>query len=321
MKTTYTSVLILFLIFTFPKSALASKKRIGFYMSDSICETSMTFRSINHLVILSVTINNDIHVNLVMDTGCRNLVLFGKKFQNRFTYEPSRDVQFSGLGNGKAIHGKLSLGNKISVGAIQGEGIPVVVVPSKNLFQYVDDVDGVIGYDLFLRFEVEINSMTHRISFRPALLTNMPEGYTKIPMRIDDSRPILSSSILLNSNNHVCDLMIDTGSSLALLLKTTDIEKFKMLHRAQPVGRGLNGVVEGYDVTVDRLMIPGYEMNSLRASIIESSWHNYASIGMEILKDYAVIINYCKEYIGLKKLDESLPGKELSSVSLAKLQK
>jgi len=272
-------------------------------MSDSICETSMTFRSVNNLVILAVTINNDLHVNLVMDTGCRNLVLFGRKFQKHFSFEPSHMVQFSGLGQGNALQGRLSLGNTISIGAIQGERIPVIVVPSKNVFEYMNEVDGVIGYDLLFRFEVEINSIAKRIIFRPAMLTAITEGYTKIPMHINDSAPILNSSIIFSTNNEVCDLMIDTGSSLGLLLKTTNIEKFNMPNRAEVLGRGLNGLIKGYNLTVDKLTLHGYEMISLPTSITESPWHNYASIGMEILKDYIVILNYHKEYIGLKKLD------------------
>lgn len=305
MKTIHVTILVLLLIITLSTPTLATDKRAGFYMSDSICETSMTFRSVNNLVILAVTINNDLHVNLVMDTGCRNLVLFGKRFQKYFSFEPSHQVQFSGLGQGNALHGKLSLGNTISIGAIQGERIPVVVVPSKNVFEYMDGVDGVIGYDLLFRFEVEINSISKRIIFRPAMLTAITEGYTKIPMHINDSAPILNSSIIFSNNNEVCDLMIDTGSSLGLLLKTTNIEKFHMLDRAEVLGRGLNGFIKGYNLTIDKLTLPGYEIKSLPTSITESPWHNYASIGMEVLKDYIVIINYHKEYIGLKRPDES----------------
>jgi hypothetical protein len=35
--------------------------------------------------------------------------------------------------------------------------------------------------------------------------------------------------------------------------------------------------------------------------IIASPWHNYASIGMDILKDYTLVLNYCKGYAGFRK--------------------
>jgi hypothetical protein len=35
--------------------------------------------------------------------------------------------------------------------------------------------------------------------------------------------------------------------------------------------------------------------------IVSSEWHNNASIGMDILKDYIVILNYCEAYACFKR--------------------
>ena len=125
-------VLLIFYFVTF--STQASETKAGFSLPEHVSEVSLKFQSIRNLIVLPVVINDSIQVNLILDTGCRNLVLFGKRFQKLFQTEPNQKVQFSGLGDGNPIQGKLSLNNKVSIQAVIGEKIPVVIVAEKNLF-------------------------------------------------------------------------------------------------------------------------------------------------------------------------------------------
>lgn len=302
MKARLNTILLLFFVcFVTAINAIASTPA-GFFIPEPIQQVSFTYRNFNNLIVLPVTINDSLQVNLVLDTGCRNLVLFGKSFQKYFSLEADKNVQFSGLGEGKPIHGGLAINNKVAIDAVLGEHIPIVVVPQKNVFRSGDHIDGVIGYDIFIKFEIELNPLAHIITFRPAMNAFIPEGYTKVAVRIEDARPVLSTNIFFENSNQLCDLMIDTGSSLGLLLKTTDLTKFKVGGTDKLIGRGFNGNIAGYEIIANRLLLTGFEINYLPASITESSWHNHASIGMEVLKEYAVVLNYCKEYICFKKV-------------------
>src|SRR5688500_86252 len=102
----------------------------GFHLPDSIKEMTLRYRSVRNLIVLPVTINDSIRVNLILDTGCRNLVLFGKKFKKLMNLQPGRQIQFSGLGSGRPVAGSISLFNKIAIDQVLGERIAVVVVPS-----------------------------------------------------------------------------------------------------------------------------------------------------------------------------------------------
>lgn len=274
----------------------------GFFLPDSIQEFKLKFKTVDDLIILPVLINDSIAVNLVLDTGCRNLVLFGKRFQKVFNITPNHDVMFSGLGSGNPVKGKLSLDNHVSIGSIAGRSVPVVIVPNKNLFNQYQDVHGIIGYDIFLKFEIEIDSKHQYISFRPGSYATAPEGFAKVPMNIVDSRPVMNSSVIFpDMKSHQFSVMIDTGSSLGLLLKTTDMGQYQA-NTLVVVGRGLNGLLMGYEATVERLAFNGFEINDLATNIVESPWYNHASIGMGILKDYVVVLNYCKSYACFKKM-------------------
>jgi hypothetical protein len=285
-------------------SALSSPDS-GFFLPDSVNEMTLRYRTVRNLIVLPVVLNDSIAVNLILDTGCRNLILFGKRFQKLLKINPGREVQFSGLGSGEPVRGALSLGNKVSIHQVLGERIAVVVVPNKNVLGMYTNVHGVIGYEIFYKFEIELNPRAGTITFRPAARVEAPFGYAKVPLRIVDCRPVLSSEVTLNDDHHKqYDLMIDTGSSLGLLLKTTNMREFRQRTSIKTIGIGFNGPIEGYESVSDHLKLEGFDMKALPTGIIESPWHNYASIGMDVLKDYILVINYLKAYACFKKLEQ-----------------
>ncbi|RAV99447.1 retropepsin-like aspartic protease [Pseudochryseolinea flava] len=292
--------IVLVILFTFTSF---SAPRPGFYIPEPIEEVSFRYKMANNLIVLPVTINDSININLILDTGCRNLVLFGKRFQKLLNFDPKKVVQFSGLGSGSAVVGKLSLHNKVSIDQVIGEEIPIVVIEKRNLFQTFDQVHGVIGYDIFTKFEVEINPSTQMITFRPAASATLSSEFQQVPIRVEDSRPLIDCRVVFTKDKtHICDLMIDTGSALGLLLKTTDIDQYSYNGRRALLGRGLNGEIHGLVTTTEKLIVSNFEMKNLSTGIIQSPWHNYASIGMDVLKDYSIVLNYCKGYAGFKKV-------------------
>ena len=197
---------------------------------------------------------------------------------------------------------KLSLNNKVSIHAVLGEQIPVVVVPQQNLFSVYPNVHGVIGYDVFIKFEIEIDPARKIITFRPAALAELSPDYQKIPLTIEDSRPLISSKVFFSdSESMTCALMLDTGSSLGLLMKTSDLKKIPA-GKSKVLGRGFNGNVMGVETVASRLLLDTFEMTSINTGVTYSDWQNHASVGMEVMRNYTVVLNYCKSYAGFRKV-------------------
>jgi hypothetical protein len=296
-----TSIRTTFLALVFSvTSVLFIHAKTGFSLPDSLTEFSLTYKTVENLIVLPVQINDSISVNLILDTGCRNIVLFGKRFNSLFSFKNGRVVQFSGMGSGKPVQGMLSLNNTISIGAVLGNSLPVIVVPDKNVIKNLPQVHGIIGYDIFSRFEIQLDPADHIITFRSPLVTYVPDGYTKIPLTISDSKPIINSSIVIENDGIQHDLLIDTGSTLDLLIKSTEVKKFER-YSQETIGMGLNGDVQGIVTTANNLVMGDFEIKNLSTGIIHSPWYNYASIGMGVLKDYSIIINYAQSYACLKK--------------------
>lgn len=274
--------------------------RAGFFLPDSIEEVTLRFRRANNLILLPVTINDSLHVNLILDTGCRNVVLFGKRFLKEFEVHPDRRVEFSGLGSGNSISGRISVGNKVAIGAVLGERIPVVVVPNPNLFGSYVGVDGIIGYDIFIKFEIELHNSQQLITFRPAQTAQIPSDYNLIPIRIEDSRPIIQSTLTLMGREESLDIMIDTGSSLGLLLKTDEGTDLFRNAKTEILGRGLNGPIEGVNVRAEGVRLHSFLLRRVPVGVVHSAWAGMPSVGMDVLRDYSLVLNYCKGYAGLK---------------------
>ena len=95
--------------------ATTAPKSSGFYIPDDVREVTFSYKTFKNLIILPVVINDTIKVNLILDTGCRNLVLFGKRFKKLFAMERDKRIQFSGLGSGNPVYGSLSLKNKVAI--------------------------------------------------------------------------------------------------------------------------------------------------------------------------------------------------------------
>jgi hypothetical protein len=303
MKTSILIFIMSALSVHFTAKAEALSPKAGFYIPDSLESVTIRYRRIENLIVLPVVINDSVTVNLILDTGCRNLILFGKRFSKIFKLQKDKKIGFSGLGSGSPVYGALSLNNKVTIGSVIGNSIPVVVVPEQNLFSNYINIHGVIGYDIFIKFEVELNSRNQTITFRPAHSAQLASDYTEVPIRIEDSRPLIRCEVVLSSElSQLCNLMIDTGSTLGLLLRTNDIDQLKKHYTEQVIGRGLNGTVWGIQTRTDKLIIGNVTMKHIKTGVIHSSWHDYASIGMDALKDYDVVLNYCKSYAGFRKM-------------------
>jgi hypothetical protein len=276
----------------------------GFFLPDSVTEMRLNYRTVDNLIVLPVVINDSVSVNLILDTGCRNLVLFGKRFERFFSIHYDRKIYFSGLGNGKPASGALSLFNKVSISQVLGEQIPVVVVPDRNLFSRYKDVDGVIGYEIFLKFEIEINPVLKIITFRPAMRSAISGDFTKVDLEIADCRPVIKSHLSIDGKSVLdYDLMIDTGSVLGLLIKTTDADFFQSVNKRPFHARGFNGPLSGCSLTSKKLTIGNYNFMKVETGVIVSTKYDHASLGMSVLKDYIVVINYYKSYVGFRSIN------------------
>ncbi|HEX7016125.1 MAG TPA: pepsin/retropepsin-like aspartic protease family protein [Cyclobacteriaceae bacterium] len=282
----------------------------GFSLDDSVDEFSLTYYTVENLIVLPFVINGKVPVNLILDTGCQTLVLFGKQHEKRFELVPDFTVTFSGIGEGKPATGSVSLNNTVTMGPISGDHVPIVVVPGKSMLRRHLQVDGLIGYDLFTRFEIEIHPARQEIVFRPAFHRSLPRDYHYVPLSVAHHRPTVTATFMLPHGELSSEMLVDTGSILSVLVASSDKELLVSKADDEIFGMGLNGTIAG-SRAVATLHLHDYTATDVPVAIIRSTRHNHASIGMAFLKNYSVIINYVQGYIGLRKPEEPIVADEI----------
>jgi predicted aspartyl protease len=284
---------------------------LGFTLADSLQEYSLTYFTIDNLIVLPFVINGNLSVNLILDTGCQSLILFGKQYEKMFDIIPNFSVTFSGIGAGKPAVGSVALDNIVTLGPVRREKVPIVIVPGKKLFRHHQRVDGLIGYDLFTRFEIEIHPVRQQITFRSATNRNLPPDYYHIPLKLDHHRPTISATFALPEQEETLDMLVDTGSSLSILLTTSDKKGLPSKVSRKILGMGLNGFIMGSNSVAKFLHLNDYTATNVQVALTYSPMHNYASVGMAFLKNYSIIINYLRGYIGLRPPEEEVVVEEI----------
>jgi hypothetical protein len=280
--------------------AMARTPEHGFALEAPLTESVIRYKKYGNLIILSPRINDTLQVNLILDTGGRNIVLFGRRFLKCFPFYEPRPIRFSGLGEKKPISGQLALNNSVTLEGIIGNRMPVVVVPGRNIFAGIGTIDGVIGYDLLTRFELEINPAASTITFRCAAKSTPRKTLAVHSLNPDEMLPHISGNIQIAEGEKHLPLLVDTGSVLGLLYKSSEAPVGE-----EVVGMGYCGLLFGERAKCDRLNVNGVELAAdVEMTITRHRRTDCLSIGMDFLKDYVFVINKVQGYFQLSRSPE-----------------
>jgi hypothetical protein len=282
--------------------------KAGYKFVDGHSHTTIAFERYRDLIVIPVWMNDSIKLRLVLDTGTRSLVVYGKKFRRLQNLMRDKKIKITGWGSPKGVEACLSYPNTITMGKIRGESLGVAVVDKGKMFADIPTVDGIIGYELFARFAVEINYRDNTIR----LFDRLPEGHTDLfiglPLEINKARPQVISEIKLVNNKIIrLKLLIDTGSTFGLAVFSTSNEGFPTSNELLPVGRGLNGQLFGRNLFVKELLLGDLPIQDVPTHLVDVPVHpddqfTFAgSLGAGFLRHHVVIFDYPRNMFFLSK--------------------
>lgn len=261
--------------------------------------TTIHFEIFRNLIVIPAVINDSVKVKLILDTGTRSMLLYGKRFATMPNLTTSRRIKVAGWGSPDGVDARVSYPNKIVLGSIKGEGLAVAVVPQRHLFEERKGIDGIIGYELFVKFVVEINYKTRTIRLFEKLPFGHADRFTSIPLEVNRAMPQVVSSIVMDNNTTInLRLLIDTGSSLGLTLFSKDKFLGHPGELPHPVGFGLNGIIKGFDLYLKHFFLGDLKVKSLPSCVVnvdehpDESFTYCGSVGAEFLKKHIVIFDY-----------------------------
>ncbi len=277
---------------------------------------SFQFKFINNLIIVPVIINDSDTLHFILDTGLSTSIMTEISWGDTLELNYTRQVKLNGLGQGEPVSALHSYGNNFNISGIQGVNQDLYVL-LQNVFNlsaiFGTKVHGLIGYNMFKNFIVEINYDHKVITFHNPDKYKPPRYRKKgitLPLIIHQTKPYVYGVITLRDGTEVpVKLLLDTGASHALWMDVESDENIIYPEKTADVflGKGLNGDIYGKigrmhqftlgDFTFDKPVVAFPD--SLSAGNAIGRDNRNGSLGSEILRRFHIIIDYPNSEITL----------------------
>lgn len=274
------------------------------------------FELINNLMLIPVEINGS-ELTFVLDSGVSKPILFNLADQDSVQANNVTEVTIRGLGGGEAVQALSSKGNAFKIGKAKNYNQDMFVILDKGINFSTSlgiPVHGILGYDLFRDFIVEINYSSKNIKLHnPELYYDKPDKKSQtLPLSIETKKAYIEATVLTEDSLNVpVKLLVDTGSSDALWLFHLPEKGLEVpqKHYEDYLGRGLSGDIFGKRAKVNGIRIGDFELKDAKAafpyresiSFLENMGDRSGSLGGEILRRFNIVFDYSRGTVKLRK--------------------
>ncbi len=288
----------------------------GYNLPEGEAYQKVHFQLINNLIVIPMEVNGA-KLSFILDSGVSKPILFNLSDQDSIRLNNVSEITINGLGEGKPIKALSSRGNQFKLKKIQNNEQLLYIVLDKamNFSPTLGiPIHGIIGYDLFRDFVVDINYGTRVIKFYDPEFYNPRKNKRSrtLPLSVIKSKAYVDGKIHIDEKKDVpVKLLVDTGSSDAIWLfqdedKGIDIPE---MNYDDFLGKGLNGNIFGKRTKVHSIKIGGFELNDAKAAFPDMKSFNAikdlgdrnGSVGGEILKRFNLVFNYPSNIVTLRK--------------------
>jgi hypothetical protein len=304
---------LFFILFSFEASA----QNLGFTLPPGQHKATIPIEINNNLVVVPVILNDALPLKFIIDTGVRTAILTQKTFADILNLQYSRKYTVSGPGATKTIEAFITTNVTLRLPGVVGRGHALLVLGEDylELRNYLGtDVHGILGYELFSRFIVEIDYERKLMTLRVPEKFRKRGKYHTLPMTIEDTKPYIRTPITLKDGTKIdVKLLVDSGASHGLMLDPHSDGRIRVPENtvSSTIGRGLGGEIIGKVGRIQSLELGTYKVenpivnfpdpNSYIDTLKMSSVFRNGSMGGEMLSRFKVIFNFPKEELYIKK--------------------
>lgn len=322
-------LIVLLLLSTLIFPATARDLNGGFRFNRPRKTVTIPIEIRNNLAVMPVYINDKGPFYFILDTGVKTTILIEPMIAHLLELDMDENIVIYGLGGEGVVNAALAKGVKISMQGITGENKNLIVIPEDILnFSEVFGfpVYGIIGYDFFKHFAVEINYPRQMMTVYQNPSYRIRRRSTVVPFRLVDGKPYVEATVFgQDGSSLTTNLLFDLGASHPIYLN----REYKSLSDQTIrgfLGKGISGNLMGQigridsismgDLVVDGPLVayPDDRFLTFYGHII----HWEGIIGGEIIKRFNVIIDYSSEqlvmtrgYFFTEPFNTSLSGLEV----------
>ncbi len=208
----------------------------------------LKFDLINNLVIVPIEVNGT-RLSFVLDTGVSTPILFNLSDKDSIQINEVSEVTIQGLGESEPIQALRSRNNTFKLGSIENKSQRLFVVLDKSLNFSPSlgmPIHGIIGYDLFRDFVVEMNYSKKNIKFHESNSHRYKKNKKTqtLPLTLIRKKAYVDGEVYLKDDESVLvRMLLDTGSSDAIWLLENEEIQIPDIFYVDFLGRGLGGDV------------------------------------------------------------------------------
>ena len=272
------------------------------------------FEEYNNLIILPVKVNG-LKMNLVLDTGVRYTILVQKDFSHVLNLDLGRQITLIGADRNFKMNAWVANSVNMQLGGISNSNESILVLEEDYLeFEayFGANVQGIIGYDLFKQFAIQIDYDKKIVIFHQPDKFKKPSKYISYDLILEHTKSYITSIITLTNGDTLhSKLMLDSGASFPLLLDVLTNQKIDLPQKyiEGDMGRGLGGRMDGYIGKVSNISLPPFDFNDVitfyqndeQFSEIIAVSSRQGILGGDMLSRFKVVIDYPHKKLYLKK--------------------
>ena len=304
----------LFIFLTLPTFC---KAQLGFNIKEGQHRVRFPIEICNNLVVIPIVLNGQLPLKFVLDTGVRTTILTEKSFSDilRLTY--GRHYQVAGPGGEKVVEAYITNNVTLDMPGVHGIGHAMLVLEKDylELRNYLGtDVQGVLGYEVFSRFVVEIDYERKLLTLTSPAYFHSKRKFRSLPITIQDTKPYIRVPVELNDGTVInAKLLVDSGASHGLMLDCASDKQITLpeKHVSSLIGRGIGGLITGEIGRVKSMDLANYHVENIIASFPDpnsyvdtlksSDVFRNGAVGGEILSRFTTIFNFPEGKIYFKK--------------------
>lgn len=286
----------------------------GFVLKDGVRSVSIPVEIQNNVILLPVRINGSFEMNFILDTGVKTTIFTEPVVLSWLEIDSLAPVKIRGLGEGNDIDASLARNIRLSIPGAEGYGVNMVVLP-QDLVSYSamfgKPVYGIIGYEVFGQFVVEINYLQKYIRLTDPFLFKAPRSpkWTEVPINVRKGKPYVEASLIDHLGNKVKERwLMDTGASMAISLFHDELP---VPDKSIPafLGMGLSGNVYGKLGRNPTFSLGDFDFAGIvtgyptaeSLTMFPDSLDWYGNIGSEVLSRFRIIFDYHRQRVFLRK--------------------
>ncbi len=266
--------------------------------------TAVPLRVRRNLLLVPVYLNGRGPFQFVLDTGVETAILTDPAVRDSLHLPPGQPLLVEGAGEEAALRAEYYARVGVSLAGVAPGFMPLTVLSDDalHLSQYVGEpVAGLIGYDIFRAFVVEISA--ERLRLHAPEHFRAPRSAVRVPLAIYAGKPYLRAPLVQQppADTLTARLLIDTGAGHALSLEIGAHPALRLPTarlRAQ-LGRGLSGPVNGWLGRIHTLTLGPYALHAPLVSFPDSAAARAkaripraGTLGYEVLRRFRVWFDY-----------------------------